>query len=641
MINRHLLLIAVLSATTIVAQDSKIKRANERFDEFAYMRAILSYEELVDNGYDDKQIFQRLGNANYWNARYEEASQWYGRAMQLENTDVDSELYYRYAQSLKSSGEYDQSNKWMQQLSSASTNDQRAKNFEDNINYLDRIQENSGRYDLELLSINSPQSDFAPSLRGNELIFSTARDTGSTTKYIHKWNNGSFLNLHSSNISKDGDLTAPEKFSNAINTKTHESSSTFTKDGKTIYFTRNNSKNRGFARDSMGISRLKIYKAVFKDEKWQEPIALPFNSDDYSSAHPALSSDGKTLYFCSNMPGSLGDSDIFKVSINEDGSFGTPENLGAAINTESRETFPFILEDVLYFSSDGHPGLGGLDVFAVQLGNPKTKVINLGKPLNSQQDDFSFILKDNGKGYFASNRSGGLGGDDIYAFVETKPLVFECNAAVTGIAIAKESGSPLSDAKVIFKDGETVVGETRSDEKGRFEMVLDCAEAVTVSADKEGYLTINRTFENADNTAKELVLELVKEAPPAPMVGADLLEFLNSDLVYFNLNKANLSADAQDILLKAVVYLQANPNVKIQVQAHTDAKGSDRYNQKLSERRAKATVNFLIANGIDAKRLDGKGFGKTQLANTCAVWEECDQKENGKNRRANLVVVGE
>ena len=369
-------------------------------------------------------------------------------------------------------------------------------------------------------------------------------------------------------------------------------------------------------------------------------MELPFNNDDYSVAHPTLSSDGKTLYFSSDMPGSLGASDIFKVSINADGSFGEPENLGPQVNTESRETFPYVLDDVLYFSSDGHPGLGGLDVFAVKLDGSSNEVINLGKPLNSMQDDFSFIVNVKGKGYFASNREGGQGSDDIYGFVETEPLKFECISKLAGVTKTKDSGEILADARILFMDGNTIVSETVSDNAGKFEISLDCNIAqYTIVADKEGYVGTKQTLLFEKKPTTDLVLELTKEQPKTPVAGTNLLEYLKLNPVYFDLDKSNIRGDAQESLLKAVAYLKANPNVKIEVQSHTDAKASNGYNQRLSERRAKATVAFLVANGIEKTRLVEKGFGESQLSNGCLDWSKCDNKENELNRRSDLIII--
>ncbi|MEL7270219.1 MAG: OmpA family protein [Bacteroidota bacterium] len=637
--NKNLLPFFLMIMGTVFSQNGKVKRANDNFNDYAFMDAIESYEELVEDGYSDEQIFKKLGNANYVNARYEEASQWYGKLVELEEVEIESEYYYRYAQSLKSIGDYEKSNQWMQRFSSSKSTDQRAKNFGDKEDYLERIKRNSGRYQLQNLSINSPVSDFAPSFRGNELIFSTARDTGITSRNIHQWNEGSFLNLHSAKVSENGDLDKPMRFSKVLNTKTHESSSTFSEDGNTIYFTRNNSQNGKFSRDGKGVSRLKVYKAIFQDDQWEKVMELPFNNADYSVAHPTLSGDGKTLYFSSDMPGSFGASDIFKVSINADGSFGEPENLGPLVNTESRETFPYVLDDVLYFSSDGHPGLGGLDVFAVKLDGSSNEVINLGKPLNSMQDDFSFIMDGEGKGYFASNREGGQGSDDIYGFVETEPLKFECISKLAGVTKTKDSSEILTDVRILFMNGDEIASETISDDAGKFEINLDCNIAqYTIAADKEGYLGTKQTLLLQKTPTTDLVLELTKEQPKTPVAGTNLLEYLKLNPVYFDLDKSNIRSDAQESLRKAVAYLKANPNVKIEVQSHTDAKASNGYNQRLSERRAKATVAFLVANGIEETRLVEKGFGESQLSNGCLDWSKCDDRENELNRRSDLIV---
>ncbi|EMY3484293.1 PD40 domain-containing protein, partial [Flavobacterium psychrophilum] len=255
--------------------------------------------------------------------------------------------------------------------------------------------------------------------------FASSRDHVGLVKSSSKWTEEAFTDLYAADKSEDGTLSNPKKFSNSVNSKFHEDSPVFTNDMKTVYFTRNNYKDGKTGKDDRKVILLKLYKATLIEGKWQDITELPFNSDQYSVAHPALSPDNKTLYFASNMPGSKGQSDIFAVSIISDNTYGTPVNL-AKINTEGRETFPFVTSDnELYFASDGHQGLGGLDIFATKLtksGLPG-QVINVGAPVNGPMDDFSFMIeKPSRTGYFSSNREGGLGLDDIYYFKENEAI---------------------------------------------------------------------------------------------------------------------------------------------------------------------------------------------------------------------------
>ena len=313
-------------------------------------------------------------------------------------------------------------------FSEKSGNDNRAKLLSKNSDYLAKIKKNSGRYKIENAGVNSKYSDYGTAFMVTKVVFCSARDTGNFSKRIHTWTGQPFTNLYDSPIAEDGSLGAVGKFGGKINSKFHEDTPAFTKDGKTVYFTRNNYLDgRGF--DASKVTLLKIYKAtVDKEGQWNNITALPFNSDSYQTAHPALSPDEKTLYFVSDMPGTHGQSDLFRVKLNDDGSFGNTENLGDDINTPGRETFPFISDDnELYFASDGQPGIGGLDIFITKIpidGSLNFKeVLNLGEEANSTKDDFAFIINvKTKKGFLSSNRDGGQGSDDIYKFVETRPI---------------------------------------------------------------------------------------------------------------------------------------------------------------------------------------------------------------------------
>ena len=642
---KFLFTLALATCIQLQAQQNKIKKAEDNFDNYAYVQAIATYESLVKKGYTDADIYKNLGNAYYLNANYKEAANWYEKLFDLEDTDVQAEYMYRYAQSLKSLEKYEESSEWMTKFNAASVDDSRAKMFIQNKDYLDDIKKRSGRYTIKNLTVNSKESDFAPSFYNeNQLVFSSARDTGVTSSNIHVWNKKPFLDLYVSNIT-NGDATTAAKFSKKLNKKTHESSTVFTPDGITIYFTRNNSKNGSFARDENGVSRLKIYRAQRKNGVWRKAEELPFNSNDYSVAHPTLSADGKKLYFASDMPGTLGGSDIFVVDILEDGSFGTPKNLGNKINTEGSETFPFVTkENVLYFASNGHPGLGGLDIFATKIDDlDNIYVVNIGKPVNSIEDDFSFVLDtDTKRGFFASNREGGKGSDDIYGFIEDIPLDATCKTLVSGTTKDEISGALLANAKVtLFADADnSIISSGATDANGAFSLEGSCKNgSYTLVAEKEEYNQGDYAFtvSNITNTtgADILLKKEIERATP----GTDLISFLHIRPVYFDLDKSAIRPDAEITLEKIIAYLELYGDIKIEVQSHTDAKASQWYNNLLSKRRATSTVQYLIDHGIDASRLSGKGFGETQLTNECTTREKCTDDEHQLNRRSEFIVV--
>ncbi|OXA74925.1 TolB-like translocation protein, partial [Flavobacterium frigidimaris] len=403
------------------AQQSKINAADKKYDSYAYIDAIKTYEKVANKGYKSEDMFKKLGNAYYFNSDFAGAAKWYGELFAM-NTVVEPEYYYRYAQSLKSTGDIAKANQLLDEFNSKNKTDNRAKLYEGDKNYLDQIKANSGRYNIENAGINSKYSDYGTFIHDNKIYFASARDTGNFSQRKHKWTGEYFTNLYIADV----DSTKVKKFKTDINTKFHEASPAFTKDGKTVYFTRNNYVDGKKGKDEEKVTLIKIYKATLENGKWTKITPLPFSSDNYSTAHPALSPDEKTLYFASDMPGTLGQSDLYKISINENGGFGTPENLGKSINTEGKETFPYVTdENEIYFASDGHPGLGGLDVFVGKIEKDGTisDIQNLGADVNSPKDDFAYVIDPvSRKGYFSSNKDGGQGSDDIYKFVENRAL---------------------------------------------------------------------------------------------------------------------------------------------------------------------------------------------------------------------------
>ena len=633
-----------LTAMATNAQDKKEKKAQKEISDYAFVDAIDTYKGLVDKGYGNQEIYSNLGDANYRNARYAEASSWYGKLFTLEGADIDPDYMYRYAQSLKSTGKYKDSDSWMDKYKAAKGSDVRSQRFDSNRDYLGEIEKASGRYDIKNLGINSTESDFAPSFYMDELVFSTARDSGVVSKKINNWNQKAFLNLYKAVPSENGDFTTSDKLSKIVNKKTHESSTAFTKDGNTVYFTRNNSANGKFARDTEGVSRLKIYRAKLKDGDWTEITELPFNGADFSTAHPTLSPDESMLYFASDREGSLGQSDIFVVEINSDGTFGAPRNLGNKINTESRETFPFVTsENTLYFASDGHPGLGGLDVFATNLSDlDNSLLVNVGKPVNGEQDDFSFIIDSGtGKGYFASNREGGLGGDDIYGFTENEKLDLSCTTVIQGMVKDAETGAPLTDAKVIILNrSNQLVAETVSDSDGSFALEGDCKDGdYKLVASKEDYNGGEQLFAVVganDMTDVEIALE---KTVTVAKTGTNIIQHLGLKPIYFDLDKAVIRPDALNTMERVIAYMKEYPALKVEVRSYTDVKNTKAYNMALSERRAVNTVAYLTANGIDASRISGKGFGETQLTNDCISRESCSDDRHEENRRSEVIVV--
>lgn len=635
--------VLLFTLCTVNAQDKKIQKANESFNRYEFTKAIAEYEELVENGTNSAEIYRNLGDANYLNATYGEAAKWYELLGSTGDDALDVEHVYRYANSLRSVQRYKASDKILQQLNKLEI--QASGSAGSMGDYMSQIKKRFGSYTIKNIEINSTESDFAPSFRLDGLIFSTARDTSGVSKNIHNWNKKRFLDLYRATRDDEGGFSNITRFSSELNSKLHESSTAFTKDGRTVYFTRNKAKRNGFGRDKKGISRLKLYKASFKSGKWKNIQELPFNRDGYSVAHPTLNEMEDKLYFASDIEGTKGQSDIFVIDINSDGSYGAPKNLGVNINTGGRETFPYVTDaDILYFASDGHPGLGGLDVFAVDLKNVETsKIVNLGEPLNSVEDDFSFIIgSENKRGYFASNRDGGMGSDDIYAFTELKPIDTKCLSSLSGIVKEKRTSSIISNSHVLLIDENGLtLAETESDSKGAFMLQRKCTISnFSIVASKETYEPERKSFEQGKGKADvQNITLLLDRIDTGAMVGTDLAKYLKIAPIYFDSDKSFIREDAKLVLATIINYMNTYPNAKIEVRSHTDSRASSTYNEALSEKRAKETVAYVMAQGIASSRIIGNGFGESQLINPCNDITKCSEENHQRNRRSEFIVI--
>lgn len=635
-------LMLLLVCVNMSAQKSSIKKANQYYDKQAYIDVIQTYERLYDNGYKSPEMFQKLGNSYYFNSKFDKAAKWYGELFAMTQ-DFPAEYYYRYAQSMKSLQDYAKADELMTQFNQKNGTDRRAQLAAEQKNYLYEIKRNSGRYNISDSGINSENSDYGSIVLGDKIVFASARAGKGVSNKKNSWTGERFTNLYAATQNADGSLSGPVMLSDKINSKYHESTPVFTKDGNTIYFTRNNFlRKKGKNKD--GAVLLKIYKASLVNGKWDNVVEMPFNSSDYSVAHPALSPDEKYLYFASNMPGTLGQADIFRVKIKEDGTYGTPENLGNMINTEGRETFPYFTEDgQLYFASDGHPGLGGLDVFIAKAENEKWKyVTNAGEPVNSSSDDFCLFLNTETKmGYVSSNRAGGQGGDDIYNIKELKPILYPCEQFLAGEVIDKDASLKLVGAKVTLLDHSfKILKSAETDANGKFDFgKADCNSKFFIRAEKPEYETVEVVAETPDTTGSTFVKVETEKLVKQLSTGDDIAKAFGIREIYFDLDKADIRKDAVLQLVKILDVMKQNPEIKVDIRSHTDSRQTKEYNLKLSDRRAKATKDWLIKNGIEKSRLTAKGYGESQLVNKCADGVECTEAEHQANRRSEFILV--
>jgi outer membrane protein OmpA-like peptidoglycan-associated protein len=499
--------------------------------------------------------------------------------------------------------------------------DQRAVEFNKNPNYLPSLIDKDKLFNVKILDINSDKSDFGAVLYNDVLYFSSARNGGK--KY--GWNEEPFLDIYQSNLKADGSFSEPTPVTE-LNTKFHEGPVCLTADGNTIYFSSESFNSNSFEKNNakrLKFGQVHLFKAQKVDGKWGGITPMPFNSKNYSTSNPSIDKEGKTLYFSSNMPGSIGGIDIWKVQVNSDGSYGTPENMGDKINTAGDESFPFITdENVLYFASNGLTGFGGLDVFFVDL-NKNDAPTNAGKPVNTEKDDFALTYNTVKKlGYVSSNRSGE---DHIYSSIPV------CKGQIKVVVKSLKDDTVLVNSKVLILDENgNVIGTQMSNEKGEVVYDVDCEKIYIVEVYKDGYITTKMPLAKIDGG----VITVNVTIKPIDVIVTEKEIILNP--IYFDFDKSNITKQGAEELDKLVYVMSQNDKLKIYVKSHSDTKGDDKYNLNLSDKRAKSTVQYVISKGIDASRISGKGYGETELKINC---KKCTEEQNATNRRSEFLLV--
>ena len=630
--------------------------ADRYFKELSYVKSAELYEVVYKKGDSSQQVINRLADSYYFNNKSIDAEKWYQKLFKLyEKNSLDAENYFKYAQSLKMNGKYKESDAWLLKFNKLKGLDSRGRKLSNNPNYFSKYSLDKEKFiHIKNLSINTPYSDFGTFIRDSIVVFASARPKGYKYKDpIYSWNKQPFLDLFQSKevvFSNEfeeysSEFSLPKRIEN-VNTKYHDASAVITKDGKTMYFTRDNFNGKRLKKGKNDISHLKIFKADWKDNQWKNITELPFNNNNYSTGHPALSPDEKTLFFVSDMPNGFGKTDLYKVAILGNNSFGRPKNLGSTINTEGKEMFPFISnENTLYFSSDGHIGLGSLDVFETKINedNSFSDVKNLESPINSKKDDFAFILsKESNRGYFSSNRIGGKGDDDIYSFIvaSKKKKTPVCNQQVVGQVRDGVTNEILARSSVTLFDNNNVkIDSIIVGDNGYFEFLLPCNQKYRLEGFKRYYKKdvqfVVTIPQNGPIKAKRVDLKLNDD-----FRYSDRLEkIINIKPIYFDFDKSYIRSDAARELNRIIVVMNKYPELIIQSSSHTDASGKDEYNMALSKRRADSTVKYILSKGIHPSRISGKGFGETQLVNNCSDGVKCSDAENQLNRRTEFVVV--
>lgn len=634
----YIYLLVFVSQSLFSQGRTGISSAEKSYEEHSYVKAIDITKRIAEKGLGTIEVYQKLGDYYYFKSDYINASKWYEKIATLNDASIPADFYFRYSKTLKALKLKRKSNEMLALFNLKCGQEAKQKTvYKSSRNSFEEIDLQSDRYDIKIFPLSSKYTDFAPTFMKRRLVFSSAREN---EKCI-SGGDESCLDLYVTDISPN-EYSTISRFSDKINSEFHESTSVFTKDGNTVYFSRNfisKKLNSG----SKTYNKYKIYRSKKIRGMWSTPVELPFNNNAFSCAHPALSPDEKKLYFASDRPGTYGGSDLYVVNIYADGRYSRPKNLGPHINTKGRETFPFVSSNGdFYFATNGRKTLGGLDIFVTKLEKDKNnKIYNLGRPVNSEEDDFSFIIDDvTKKGFFASRRMAGKGRDDIFMITEKNRVRETCQKRIRGSILDKKKLVPVTSARVsLINDSGEVVKSLRSNSQGRFSFSIDCSQNYFVRVEKKQILTSEKFIQALND---ESDMNLVLEVEPSNVIvsrGDDLMKKLNLTPIYFDLDEAIIRDDAKVTLESIIAILENHKSIKIDVRSHTDSSGNDNHNMDLSQKRVNATIKYLIANGVSASRVTGSGYGETQLVNRCANTVKCTKAEHAQNRRSEFIIV--
>ena len=638
-----LLIITLISFSPIIGQNNLTKKADKLFDRLEFVKAADEYLKIANKDSEDYYVISQLAESYYNIFNTIEAEKWYSK---IVDSSSDAEVIYKYAQMLKANGKYKESNVWMNKFADMRPYDNRSTAFKKDPNYLTKIINKGKRFNVQNLDINSEYSDFGGVLFEDNIYITSARnDKG--RKY--GWNNEPFLDIYKFDVDQ-GSYLNDQILEDVINTKYHEGMVAFSPDGETMYFTRESLFDKSYYKDSLNYNQMGVihlYKATrcikkhitWKDNgkckfshEWSNATRLEINSPNYSIKNPSLSCDGEIIYFSSDMPGGYGNFDIYKGEIDSIGNISNVKNLGQKINTEGQEMFPHVCcDNILYFSSDAHLGLGGMDVFYTKPVDGKwTAPRNVGIPVNSNADDFAFILAENCEdGFVSSNRSGGKGSDDVYAVKKLLPL---CDILLTTNILDSKTKEPISFATTSISDNTGIVDNTKmTSEKGLAEFMIECEDKIQLTVSKTGYESkmLDLTFTDIPPPVLDVYLDPIEEII--------VEEKINLNPIYFDFDKSNITNKAAFELDKLVAIMEKYPEMIIRAESHTDSRGPASYNKGLSDRRAKSTAQYVISKGISEDRITGVGKGEEEPRVDCS--QGCSKEEHAQNRRSEFIIV--
>lgn len=619
----YILLAALITGYLCSAQS---KKADGLYENRAYVEAAELYAELPKTAVN----LEKLGDCYYYNSEFDKAYLAYKQVYDLKkDSELSTDFYFKFFDVLKGTRKYDEAD----EISSLHLDN--PINTDGFKSLLKRII--PYEYKIKSLTDDLGGSNFGVGIYGEQIVFASSKNLKNPN---YDWNNEPYLDLYKGTVTFGNEITLDsiEPFNKKINTtKQHESNAVFTKDGKTMYFSRN-LKNR-IDLDFTKIAVVSIFKADFKDDKWTNVAPLSFTSDTYSTMHPALNADETRLYFSSDMPNTLGSYDIFYVDILGDNSFGEPVNLGPNINTARREQFPFVSKDsTLYYASNGKNGFGGLDLFSSSFKKNKyLDALNLGESINTEMDDFGLVVVDSlNTGYLSSNRSGS---DNIYTF---ERISTERIYTIEGVVTDKVTGKILPNTTVtLFDEDGNVVDEQIVDENGRYQLNTKPNQNYSVEGFQPKYIPQIEFFDTNDKGNIEFNIELeiesYKDAEEIVTDDAEGNTFIELENIYFDFAKWDIRPQAANTLDVLVALLVKYPRMEIQLGAHTDSRSTFEFNMDLSEKRARATLEYLVENGISRERLTSKGYGETKPLVPCG--DNCTETEFSINRRCEFLIL--
>lgn len=626
-------LLTFLMVSKVFAQGTS---ADQYYAMLDYEKAIVGYQKQVEKqkkAIPSVEVLSKLANSYFHLKDYPNSNKYFEQLYTIQKTGMNESDFIRLISTSKAVNKSDKADELMKGYYSSNTQKLQMLNYQKA--KLDSLETEYKR--ISNLGSNSKEADFGVTMYNNEVLFTSNRSI------VEEENaKKNYLNIFKANRSvTNGQLSNVAEYLSNLNTNYHDATPAFSPDFSMIYFSRNYlTVKEKLDVENGKVSNVLLMRAKVFDQRLVEIEALPFNGKDFNCSHPFITADGKQLFFSSDMPGGYGESDIYVADIYEDGSLSSPVNLGEMINTPGAELFPSMFGDTLFFSSNNHYGFGGLDLFsAIQKGKTNFTIPeNLGEPMNSSADDFAYLRLPDRKGYFSSDRKGGKGNDDIYFFEMEEIKQF---FALKGTVLTKGTDEPIPFADIKVSDlFGAPVATIKSDEKGNFDLVLPCNKQFDIEFSKKDFSTEHLQFATPEKKGE--AKEDVRLTSFASLVVKDNngIEKIKVDPIFFGYNKWDVTPQAEVELQKILFAMQTFPSIKIKIESHTDARGKDAYNLTLSDNRAKSTMAYLLAKGIDPSRIESAiGYGESRLKNKCKNGVKCTEEEHFVNRRSDFIII--